>query len=147
MSIPSSAPVLSPAGFAIDPLGLGSSISSAVHQDKDASAAARSSCLHDYCVFLCKRLSGVARDPSIPPEDGRSGNSPFIHSSVLCSAGAGGCEEALLGVANLRGILSNRGTSCERVPHSDSSRADTWRLHLTSGAPIVQQSFRAHCIC
>jgi hypothetical protein len=131
----SKSPQLSPAGFAIDPLGLGGEVSGSALKDAPASGAAHVNCLREYGAFLNKRLASVARDPVIVPESGCKDKSPYIHSSVLCSAGSSSCEEAVLGVANLTGVLLNQGTACRRIPSVDASRADMWQLDLTPGAP------------
>ena len=133
-SVPNASPQLSTAGFAIDPLGIGSNVGCGAF--KSASIAdAQGQCLREYCAFLNKKLASVARDPAITPASGLSGNGAYVHSSVLCRAGANGCEDALLGVANLKGTLLNQGAACVRTPHADTSRADMWQLDLTPGAP------------
>jgi len=127
-------PQLSPAGFAIDPLGLGGEMGSGAL--KDAHSSAHMDSLREYGAFLNKRLASVARDPVITPENGCTDQIAHIHSSVLCSAGSSSCEDAVLSVANLTGVLLNQGTACRRVPSTDASRADMWKLDLTSGAPF-----------
>lgn len=87
------------------------------------------------CAFLNKKLTSVKPDPDITPASGLSGNGAYVHSSVLCRAGANGCEDTLLGVANLKGTLLNQGAACARTPHADTSSADMWQLDLTPGTP------------
>jgi len=134
MSVFTSAPQLSPAGVSLDPLGMGGGGDvTGAGRGGAAPGAAHGACIRDYCTFLNRRLACVSRDPAIPPEHGALDSSTLVHSSVLCCAGAGGSEEAVLGVANLKGVLLNQGCACVRVPHVDASRADMWRLDLTPG--------------
>ena len=144
MSVPAITPQLSHAGFAIDPLGLGTPLAAGAFKDASATRSSHGSCLRDYCAFLNKRLISVARDAAVAPESGSKESRAFIHSSVVCSAGAGDCEDALLGVANLRGVLLNQGVSCTRLQNTDAAHADMWRLDLTSGKllppPLLAQA-------
>jgi hypothetical protein len=60
----------------------------------------------------------------------------LVFTAAFCAArGANGCEDALLGVANLKGTLLNQGAACARTPHADASSADMWQLDLTPGTP------------
>ena len=127
-------PQLSPAGFAIDPLGLGGGLGNGALKEAP-SGSAHVDCLREYAAFLNKKLASVARDPVVAPENDCKDQTVRIHSSVLCSAGSSSCEEAILGVANLTGVLLNQGTACRRIPSVDASRADMWQLDLTPGAP------------
>ena len=135
----SSAPQLSPAGVSLDPLALGDV--KGAGRGAAAWGTAHGACIRDYCTFLNRRLACVARDPAIPPEHGAQDGRTFVHSSVLCCAGAGTSEDAVLSVANLKGVLLNQGCACVRVPHADASRADMWRLDVTPGARSAQNSY------
>jgi hypothetical protein len=132
-SLPNHSPQLSIAGLAIDPLGLGDK--AGVGDSKHP--VANGLCLRRYCAFLNKKLASVARDPVIDPANEFEDKGANIHSRVLCCAGANGCEDALLGVANLKGVLLNHAAACVRIPNADPSRADLWRLDLT---PSTQSS-------
>jgi hypothetical protein len=140
-SFGSKSPQLSPAGFAVDPLGLGGGIGNGALNSPSGSAHV--GCLREYGAFLNKRLASVARDPVIAPQNDCKDTDVRIHSSVLCCAGSSSCEEAVLGVANLTGVLLNQGTACRRIPSADASRADMWKLDLTSGK--LSQGLRGRC--
>lgn len=131
-SLANNSPQLSIAGLAIDPLGLGDKAGGGDSKHPDVHGL----CLRRYCAFLNKKLASVARDPVIEPANGFHDKGANIHSSVLCCAGANGCEDALLGVANMKGVLLNHAAACVRIPNTDPSRADLWRLDLTPSTQI-----------
>lgn len=131
-SLANNSPQLSIAGLAIDPLGLGDKAGGGDSKHPDVHGL----CLRRYCAFLNKKLASVARDPVIEPANGFHDKGANIHSSVLCCAGANGCEDALLGVANMKGVLLNHAAACVRIPNADPSRADLWRLDLTPSTQI-----------
>ena len=133
MSVHKITPQLSHAGFVIDPLGLGVQVGGVAAKDASASRTAQGTCLREYCACLNKRLTSVARDAAVAPESGSGDRSAYIHSSVICSAGSCNCDDAVLGVANLKGVLLNQGTACVRINNTDTSRADSWQLDLTTG--------------